>query len=57
LSGGPNLKRGALTELFEAEFTEAEEEEEPPTSVASAAPKIALWILLLVGGFLYRLCE
>ena len=60
LSGAPNQKRGALTELFEAGFTEAEEEEEEeeaPTSVASAAPKIALWILLLIGGFLYRLCE
>jgi hypothetical protein len=58
LSGALNPRRAALTDLFEAEITEADEEgEEATTSIASAAPKIALWILLLIGGSLYRLCN
>jgi len=44
--------------LFEADTSEADEEsEEFTTSIGSAAPKVALWILLLIGGFLYRFCN
>jgi hypothetical protein len=58
LSGGPSPRRVTLTGLLEAENTEADEEsEELTTSIGSAAPKIALWILLLIGGFLYRFCN
>jgi hypothetical protein len=47
-----------LADLLGAENTEADEEgEELATSIGSAAPKIALWILLLIGGFLYRFCN
>jgi hypothetical protein len=47
-----------LTGLLEAEHTEANEASEELTpSNRSAAPKIAMWILLLIGGFLYRFCN
>ena len=58
LSGEPSPRRMTLTGLLEAENTEADEEsEEFTTSIGSAAPKIAMWILLLIGGFLYRFCN
>jgi hypothetical protein len=60
LSSGDGPRRAALTDLLEAEFTEADAEgdgEELTTSVGSAAPKIAMWILLLIGGSLYRFCN
>ncbi len=58
LSGGQSPRRVTLTGLLEMENTEADEEsEELTTSIGSAAPKIALWILLLIGGFLYRFCN
>jgi hypothetical protein len=44
--------------LFEANSSEAgEDREESTTSIGSAAPKVALWILLLIGGFFYRFCN
>jgi hypothetical protein len=47
-----------LADLFNAELSVADEEgEEPTTSAGSVAPKIAMWILLLLGGSLYRLCN
>jgi hypothetical protein len=47
-----------LVALIGAELSAADEEgEEAPPSVASLVPKIALWILLLFGGFLYRFCN
>jgi hypothetical protein len=47
-----------LTGLLEAEDTEADEGgEELTTAIGSSAPKIALWTLLLIGGFLYRYCN
>jgi hypothetical protein len=58
LSREPGPQPVALADLLEAENTEADEgREEPTTSIGSAAPKIALWILLLIGGFLYRFCN
>ena len=58
LSGERSPQRAELMNLFEADRGEADEEkDEFNTSIGSAAPKIALWILLLIGGFLYRFCE
>ncbi len=58
LSGARNPQQAALTDLFRADFPEADEErEELTTSIGSAAPKVAMWILLLIGGFLYRFCN
>jgi hypothetical protein len=56
--GAPDPRRAALVALIGAELSAADEEgEEAPPSVASLVPKIALWILLLFGGFLYRFCN
>jgi len=58
LSGEQRPQRAELLGLFEADSGEADEErEEFATSIGSAAPKVALWILLLLGGFLYRFCN
>jgi hypothetical protein len=58
LTGAEGTRRAVLTNLLGAEFGEANEDgEELATSIGSAAPKIALWILLLIGGSLYRLCS
>ena len=58
LSGALEPQRATLTDLLEAKITQEDQEgEEPTTSIGSAAPKIALWILLLIGGFLYRFCN
>jgi hypothetical protein len=58
LSGKQGLQRAILTGLLEAENGEEDEAgEESATSIGSAAPKVALWILLLIGGFLYRFCN
>jgi hypothetical protein len=47
-----------LAALVGAEITEEDENgEEASASIGSIAPKIALWILLLIGGFLYRFCN
>ena len=56
LPGARGAQRTALTELFKPEFIETNEEEEFTPSIRSAGPKVAMWILLLIGGFLYRLC-
>jgi hypothetical protein len=51
-------RRAALAALVGVELIEADEGgEEAPQSTASVVPKIALWILLLFGGFLYQLCN
>ncbi len=51
-------QRSVLAALVGAEITEEDEAgEEALTSIGSVAPKIALWILLLVGGFFYRFCN
>ena len=56
--GAQNPRQAALAALVGAELSEADEEgEEASPSVASLVPKIALWILLLFGGFLYRICN
>ena len=56
--GAQDPRRAALAALIGAEISEADEEgEETPASAASLVPKIALWILLLFGGFLYRFCN
>ncbi len=58
LSRTQNPQRAALATLIGAEITEADEErEELPASIGSVAPKIAMWILLLIGGFFYRFCN
>ncbi len=58
LSGTRGPRRTALTDLLGAEISEADEAgEELATSIGSAAPKVAMWILLLIGGFLYRFCN
>lgn len=59
LSGGEqDPRRAALAALIGADIGEADEGvEETAPSVASVIPKIAIWILLLIGGFLYRFCN
>jgi hypothetical protein len=56
--GEPDPKRAALAALIGAEPSEADEgvEAEPPSAV-SVVPKVVLWVLLLIGGFLYRFCN
>jgi hypothetical protein len=47
-----------LAALLGAEIADAgEHAAETPASIGSVVPKLAIWILLLVGGFLYRFCE
>jgi hypothetical protein len=54
----PDPQRSALAALVGAEITEeGENGEEVLASIGSVAPKIALWILLVVGGFFYRFCN
>jgi len=56
--GVQDPRRAALAALIGTELGEADEDgEETPPSVVSLVPKIALWILLLFGGFLYRFCN
>jgi hypothetical protein len=51
-------RRAALAALIGTNVGEADEDlEETAPSVASVVPKIAIWILLLIGGFLYRFCN
>ncbi len=58
LSRAQDPQRSVLAALVGAEITDADEAgEETLTSIGSVAPKIALWILLLVGGFFYRFCN
>ena len=58
LSGERSPQRTELMSLFEADSSEADEDrEEVATSIGSAAPKVGMWILLLIGGFLYRFCN
>jgi hypothetical protein len=57
-SGAQDPRRAALAALIGADIREAGEgPEEPPPSIGSVAPKIAMWVLLLIGGFLYRFCN
>ena len=56
--GVQDPRRAALAALVGAEISEADEEgDEAPISAASFVPKIALWILLLFGGLLFRFCN
>jgi hypothetical protein len=56
--GAQDPRRAALAALVGADISETDEEgEEAPPSIGSVAPKIAIWILLLIGGFLYRFCN
>jgi hypothetical protein len=56
--GVQDPRRAALAALVGAEISEADEESaEAPISAASLVPKIALWILLLFGGLLFRFCN
>ena len=58
MSGTRNSQQAALTDLFKSDFSEADEEgEELTTTIGSAAPKVVMWIVLVVGGFFYRLCN
>jgi len=58
MSGTRGSGRTELTKQLEAELPHTEEQgEELATSIGSAAPKIALWFALLIGGFLYRMCH
>jgi len=58
LSGPQGPRRSALAGLLEPESSEAEGDgEELATSIGSAAPKIVMWIVLLIGGFLFRYCN
>jgi hypothetical protein len=57
-NGTQDPRRAALAALLGADIREPEEgAEELPPSIGSVAPKIAVWILLLIGGFLYRFCN
>jgi hypothetical protein len=56
--GSRDPRRAALAALIGVEPSEEDEEgEETPPSATSLIPKIALWILLLFGGVLYRFCN
>lgn len=58
LSGEQDPRRATLAALLGAEIADAgEHAAETPASIGSVVPKLAIWILLLVGGFLYRFCE
>jgi hypothetical protein len=59
LSGGEqDPRRAALAALIGADISEADEGvDETTPSVGSVVPKIAMWVLLLIGGFLYRFCN
>ncbi len=58
LSRAQDPQRSLLAALTGAEFTEEDGSgEEALASIGSVAPKIALWILLVVGGFFYRFCN
>ncbi|MCH8082963.1 MAG: hypothetical protein IH885_01890 [Myxococcales bacterium] len=61
LSGARNSKQAALTnltDLFKSDSSEADEEgEELTTTIGSAAPKVVMWIVIVLGGFFYRLCN
>jgi len=55
--GDQDPRRAALAALMGVEIPEAEERTaEPPPTIGSVAPKMILWALLLIGGFLYRFC-
>ena len=54
----PSPRRAALAALVGADIDQTEEVvEETDPSVGSVLPKIAVWVLLLIGGFLYRFCN
>lgn len=59
LSGGmQDPRRVAWTTLIGGDVREADAgAEELPPSIGSVAPKLAMWILLLIGGVLYRFCN
>ncbi len=58
LSGARGSQWTAFTDLLAEESTETNEGgEELAASIGSAAPKVAMWILLVVGGFVYRICN
>ncbi len=58
LSGARDSRSTAFTDLLAEESSETNEGgEELAGSIGSAAPKVAMWILLVVGGFFYRLCN
>jgi hypothetical protein len=51
-------RRVAWTTLIGADIRETDAgAEELPPSIGSVAPKLAMWILLLIGGVLYRFCN
>jgi hypothetical protein len=54
----PDPRRAALAALIGADISEADEDADETTpSAGSVVPKIAIWVLLLIGGFLYRFCH
>ena len=56
--GEQDPRRAALAALIGVDVSEADEEvDETAPSAGSVVPKIAMWILLLIGGFLYRFCN
>jgi hypothetical protein len=58
LASERNPQRSAFLDVLKKEFAETDEEgEELATSVGSAAPKVVMWILLLIGGSLYQYCN
>ena len=58
LSGARDSQRAAFTDLLAGASSEANEGgEELDGSIGSNAPKVAMWILLAVGGVFFRLCN
>ena len=58
LSGARGSQWTALTDLLAEESTETDEGGEGlAASTGSNAPKVVMWIVLVVGGFFYRLCN
>ena len=57
-SGAQGPRRAALAALIGLDVNEeGPRAEEAPPSIESVVPKIAMWVLLLIGGFLYRFCN
>jgi len=56
--GEQDPRRAALAALVGAQVSERDEDvAEPTPSLGSVAPKLILWAVLLIGGFLYRVCH
>ncbi|HXV35938.1 MAG TPA: hypothetical protein VEC18_02250 [Myxococcota bacterium] len=57
LAGAKDARRAALAAVLGTDAVdEVERADDVPVGIGSAAPRIAIWILLVIGGVLYRIC-